>query len=723
MKFIAPQFGRCVRNALLAGVGGVISLTAAAAPFVHPGMLQNQADLAFMKQKVALGEEPWRSAYSNLCAEPFSALDFQPKPVAHVIRGSYGRPSIGDRELMDSANAAYSQALQWVVTGDKIHAQKAIEILNAWSGTLWDFEDNDAKLLAGWTGHVLCNAAEILRTTDSGWKQEDAGQFKQMLLTVYEPLIQDYFPEANGNWDAAMMDTALCLGIFCDDHAIFDRAVDHFLRGAGNAGITKYVYPSGQCEETARDQGHTQLGLGELAQACQVAWNQRVDLYGAADNRLALGIEYTARYLLGEEVPAYGVISSQGRDHLSDIYEGIWQHYHFVQGLAMPATERAVAKTRAGKSWSALILYRGPLAKSPTPDRPLAASPFALEAGALAAPTAMPPEKAARVTPGESVQAALEGCPKGGWVVLEKGVFVLPAPLHIPSGITLAGQGLATILILNPKFTEGHAGATLVNASENLHDVTLRDLVVDGATPPRGSTNAAPDYDYVSGAGSGAVTLHPLRQDPNSDRRQRASPLSSSRAGIIFNAERLGEMQNLNFAHVTVRGCTHDGVAIRGAGHVSVTGCNFSDNGSSVAPGPGLQDDLLLSHVTEARISDSRLDDSPWGSGLEITFGRELTITNNELARNARHGLHATESQAIHISGNLAEGNDRDGVAADVLLAGCRAVEVSQNLVRNNGGHGIRLDHVTGGSVVANLVRDNGVPGPVTLQECHSIKH
>ena len=56
-----------------------------------------------------------------------------------------------------------------------------------------------------------------------------------------------------------------------------------------NGGITKYVYPSGQCDENARDQGHTQLGLGYFARAARVAWNQGVDLWGAADNRLALG--------------------------------------------------------------------------------------------------------------------------------------------------------------------------------------------------------------------------------------------------------------------------------------------------------------------------------------------------------------------------------------------------------------------------------------------------
>jgi hypothetical protein len=693
---------------LILGVFGIASGASGAGTFVHPGLLQTRQNLAFMKQKVAAGEEPWKTAWSNLCEERYSSLDFQAKPVAHVVRGPYGRPSLGDRELTESANAAYSQALQWVVTGDKIHAQKAIEILNAWSGTLWDFEDNDAKLLAGWTGHALCNAAEILRYTDSGWQDKDVAQFKRMLLTVYDPLIKDYFPEANGNWDAAMMDTTLGIGIFCNDRAIFDRAVNHFLRGEGNAGITKYVYSSGQCEESTRDQSHTQLGLGELAQACQIAWNQKVDLYGAADHRLALGIEYTARYLLGDDVPAYGTISPQGRDHFSDIYEGVYQHYHFVKGLAMPYAERAIAKTRAGKSWSALTMYRGPLAKPPVSIIQLRVSRFAPGAGALAAPTAPLPENVFKVASGESVQAALDANTNGGWVLLGKGVFVLSAPLRVPSGVTLAGQGLDTILILDPKLTTDHAGTTLVNADENLHDVTLRDFVVEGGTTLRAPTNAAPGYDYVSGTGSDAVTLHPLTRDPNQDRRQRSFSMAPSRAGIIFNAQHEGQMRNLRFEHVTVRDCTHDGVAICGAAQVSVIACDFSDNGSRVVPGPGLQDNLLLSHVTGCRISDNRLDTSPWGNGLELSFGTDVTITNNETARNARNGIHVTESRNVYICGNLSEGNDCDGIRSDALMDGCREVEISGNLSRNNGRSGIKMDHAGDGWVTNNSVWDNG---------------
>jgi hypothetical protein len=43
--------------------------------------------------------------------------------------------------------------------------------------------------------------------------------------------------------------------------------------------LFKYIYPSGQCQETARDQAHVQLGLGEFAGAAQVAYTQGVDFF------------------------------------------------------------------------------------------------------------------------------------------------------------------------------------------------------------------------------------------------------------------------------------------------------------------------------------------------------------------------------------------------------------------------------------------------------------
>jgi len=368
-------------------------------------------------------------------------------------------------------------------------------------------------------------------------------------------------------------------------------------------------------------------------------------------------------------------------------------------------------------------MYHGPLAKPADSTSPLHSSQFALGAGALNTPTAPFPENVFKVASGESVQAALDANTNGGWVVLGKGVFVLPAPLRVPGGVTLAGQGQDTILILDPKLTVDHAGATIVNAEENLHDVTLRDFVVEGGTTLRAPTNAAPGYDYISGTGSDAVTLHPLTRDPNQDRRQHSFSMAPSRAGIIFTAQHEGQMRNLRFEHITVRNCTHDGVAVRGAAQVSVLACDFSDNGSSVVPGPGLQDNLLLNHVAGCRISDNRLDTSPWGSGLELSFGGDVTITNNETARNARNGIHVTESHGVRICGNLAEGNDRDGIAAVALMEGCREVEISGNLSRNNGKHGVEVDHAVGGLVRDNLVLDNGSSRQIIVAASRAIRH
>ncbi|MBS1855705.1 MAG: alginate lyase family protein [Acidobacteria bacterium] len=666
----------CLLLALAAG--------ASAQPFVHPGILQTRGDLDFMKAKVAAGEQPWKQAWDNLLGQPYSSPGFEPRPVAHIARGAFGRASQGDRDLSDSAQAAYSQALQWYVTGDRAHARRAIRILNAWSAVLWDFEGNDAKLLAGWTGGAFCNAAEILRATDSGWDTAGVTQFRRMMLTVYYPLLRDFFPEANGNWDAAIIDSLLSIGIFCDDRAIFGSAVEHFLRGPGNGGVTKYVYPNGQCDENARDQGHTQLGLGYFARAAAVAWNQGVDLWSTAGDRLALGFEYTAKYVMGEDVPAYGTLSPAGRGRLSDIYEPVYQHYHFAKGLDTPYTERAIQGTRE-RGWAALVMYRGTSGRAPAGASRAPAAPGPA-AGAQSTPGERAPADAVTVAAGESIQEAIDrrAAAGGGWVVLAKGLHTLPAALRIPSGITLAGQGRETIVFLDPKAPVANAGIAIVNASDDLHDVTLRDFAIEASTVTRVPT------------------------DPNQDRRVRSYQSAPVRGGVRFSAQRTGEMRNLRMERVTVRNATHNAVAILGAAGVSIVACDFSESGSSVVPGPGLEHNLLLTRVNGAEVRDSRFDRSPWGSGIDVSFSRDVTLANNEIARNRLYGVRVSESEDVRVTGNLAEGNDAGGIVLERLFDGSRGIVVRENVVRNNGGAGIDAAGAIEADIATNTGRDNG---------------
>lgn len=342
--------------------------------FVHPGMLHSNSELTFIKGKLASGEEPWKSAWEQLDSAKVASLNYSPRPIANVVRGARNRPDIGSSDMSGDAAAAYAHALQWSLTGKQVHAAKAIEILNAWSGTLKTVGGHDAMLLIGMDGISFCNAAELIRHTSDQWKTADQKQFEKMLRQVFYPTIKDFYPTANGNWDASMIQTMIAMGIFLDDRAMFEKAATYFRSGKGNGAITKYLNDFGECQESGRDQLHTQMGLGYLSCACEMAWKQGVDLYSEADSRLAKGFEYTAKYNLGEDVPFvpyrsvegryyYEKISKRSRGRFRPIYERTLHHYQDRMGLRMPYSQKVANTNRPEAphgqhiSWGTLMYY------------------------------------------------------------------------------------------------------------------------------------------------------------------------------------------------------------------------------------------------------------------------------------------------------------------------------------------------------------------------------
>ena len=355
--------------------------------FVHPGLLHSKEELAFVRTKLASRSQPWEAAWKNLRQSPQASLSYQPHPHAHVVRGAYNKIDDGSSDLTRDSGAAYSHALQWALTGKEAHAKKTIEILNAWSSTLESIAGHDAKLLVGLDGVLFCNAAELIRHSDAHWPEDEQARFEEMLRTVFYPIIKDFYPSANGNWDAAMIQTMIAMGIFLDDRAMFNRAVRYYRKGKGNGAIDNYLNEFGQCQESGRDQLHVQMGLGFLGVACEMAWKQGVDLYGVSDNRLAKGYEYTAKYNLGEEVPFerfrsyqgrydYSKISGKGRGRFRPIYERVVHHYTVRRGLAMPWSQKVAEQRRPEgshkqhASWGTLTSYGTPVFRATQPVRP-----------------------------------------------------------------------------------------------------------------------------------------------------------------------------------------------------------------------------------------------------------------------------------------------------------------------------------------------------------------
>ncbi|WP_183580583.1 alginate lyase family protein [Mucilaginibacter sp. X5P1] len=323
--------------------------------FTHPGLLQNTEDPERIKRAVADKQEPIYSGYLVFAADAQSQYTYHMQgPMTMVGRN----PTVGQNIYDTDAAAAYQNAIMWVITGKKEYAAKAEEIINAWSSTLKSITGRDAVLMAGLGPFKMVNAAEILRYTDAGWSAADIEKTEKHFREVIYPVIKNYALFANGNWDSAAIKTDMAIGVFCNDRAIFEDALRYYVNGAGNGRLSNYIInDTGQCQESGRDQQHTQLGIAHLADCAEIAWHQGLNLYAYDDNLLLKGFEYTAKYNLGLDVPYIPVIdktgkylhkqiSVEGRGRFRTIYEQVYNHYVNRMGLPAPYTQQVAEKIR-----------------------------------------------------------------------------------------------------------------------------------------------------------------------------------------------------------------------------------------------------------------------------------------------------------------------------------------------------------------------------------------
>lgn len=341
---LAPRHRRPRRATLGAVVGVVTALVAAllawpaahradAAPtaFVHPGVVVSQAQLDFMRQKVNAGEQPWKGAYDQMMASSYASLSRTAKPRATVECGSYSNPNYGCTDERQDAIAAYSDALAWYITRDARYAQKSIELMDAWSGTIKEHTNSNAPLQTGWAGSSWPKAAEIIKYTyDGGWPNES--RFATMLRDVYLPEIIGG-SNSNGNWELTMMEAATGISVFLDDKTSYDKAMSKFMgrvpayvyldsdgalpKTAPGSGldtrdeIINYwqglsTFENGVTQETCRDFTHTGYGISSISHVAETSRIQGNDLYtGDIGTRLRYALGFQSKYELGATPPSW----------------------------------------------------------------------------------------------------------------------------------------------------------------------------------------------------------------------------------------------------------------------------------------------------------------------------------------------------------------------------------------------------------------------------------
>ena len=149
-------------------------------PFVHPGALFKQSDLDRMKYMVAAGIDPWLTSFNELAANSKASYNYSVQGDSSwtiVTRGGTHGP-----QFESDVTAAYLNSLMWAITGDTRYADKAVEIFNTWSNLTEVTGGGTEALNAGLYAWKLVEAAEIIKSTYTGWAAADLQKFKDMLV-------------------------------------------------------------------------------------------------------------------------------------------------------------------------------------------------------------------------------------------------------------------------------------------------------------------------------------------------------------------------------------------------------------------------------------------------------------------------------------------------------------------------------------------------------------
>lgn len=351
---------------------GTLSSPAEAAPsvFTHPGVGVSRQQLDFIRSKVQANAQPWRAAWDQMMGSRYASLSRTPTPRAVVECGPYSNPNLGCTNEREDAIAAYTLSVAWYVTRDNRYANKAIQIMDAWSNTIRDHTNSNAPLQTAWSASSWPKAAEIIKHVYGNWP--NSGRFGTMLRNVYLPEVING-SNSNGNWELSMTEAIQGIGVFLEDKAVYDKAISLYrvrvpafvyLESDGALPRTKpsqnldtrekivaywhgqTTFVNGLTQETCRDFTHTGYGISSISHVLETARIQGIDMYPEFGERLRHALGFQSRWERNlEPVPSWLCGGSVHRG-LGPITEVGYNALHTRLGIAMTNTQALTESRR-----------------------------------------------------------------------------------------------------------------------------------------------------------------------------------------------------------------------------------------------------------------------------------------------------------------------------------------------------------------------------------------
>lgn len=365
------------------------------AGFIHPGVFLESSQLDYVKAQLGTdpASDPWAAilTLSNTTkgdgGQVFSSLSYTARPATTIDCGASLTSCLA---LQDDALAAYIHALKFYYStaSDRyIHANKTIDIINAWSAKARSTNGNQARLETAFAAGTYAQAAEIVRytyTPASGQPTLNVPALNALFKNVFIPTIQAGDAYSNGNWELSMAFSMINMGVFLDDRAVFGRGLELWRQrvpayiylesdgplpnpvpggkydttaklncywaGAGTPTETctlpaGFSYHEGMSQETCRDMSHVALGLRAMTHGAETAYLQGVNLYGEQRARIVAAHEFATKYsaeqLTTGKVPSWlcgGKLNGATASGYKLGWEVAYNHFPNRIGTAMPNT-------------------------------------------------------------------------------------------------------------------------------------------------------------------------------------------------------------------------------------------------------------------------------------------------------------------------------------------------------------------------------------------------
>ena len=268
---------------------------------------------------------------------------------------------------------------------------------------------------------------------------------------------------------------------------------------------------------------------------------------------------------------------------------------------------------------------------------------------------------AVSVSPGDSLQAVIDGANPGAVITLAEGTY--EGPVRITKPLTIKSEEKAVI-------DGGKEGNVIL--------VEADDVTIEGLTIQSGGMGKKESGVYLKGGNGHAIRANTFLNVLNGIYAEEGT-------GHVIAENRITSYS----LHFSERG---SGIYIRnGSGHVI--------EGNELV---GVQDGVYLDETSSIKVRDNKAGNSRYG--FHFMFSRDIEATGNLLTGNIT-GLMIMESRNLTISGNTV--NDQYNVRGyGVIVYDSNRLSIKDNEIRRNA-TGLSLEKTTEANVTDNNISGN----------------